>query len=263
MRDGHFLGACMRATRKRSTSIRTSSRRKGHGYLLVLSLLAVLLAASTVLGIGCSESTKPKPEPDNVDYLGIPLRTSPENVLAALRVIYSQKDNVVTSEEDAHFWAERYRDLFSPDTFKFWFLPGDVPDPFPLGWWGTNDEIASFDSMLTAKARGTVTDIQLTWTVPAAVPDDRAGDGGGLLHPNWMHIEARSILLDVVFENYTLRLPYGLADFYFSRDPRNLNLWVITEWIDREPPGWSHSAVLAAPDATSWGKTKGLFYLGS
>ncbi|MFH0777476.1 MAG: hypothetical protein V2A71_02480 [Candidatus Eisenbacteria bacterium] len=225
-----------------------------HNYALVVLVCAIF--ACGLLAAGCWNPFNPSTK----DGAGgtveeLKERTSPENVLHNFRVIYGSKDNAVLTPEDGHSVAEEYRELFSPDSFRFWFIPADLPEDLKLiGWWGTNDEVASLDSMLTGKALGAVTDIQLTWNVPPAVPDDRVGTS------HWMHIEVRQILLDVVQGANTLRVASGTADFYFSRDPRNSNLWVIIEWIDRQPPSGSPRAMPAADENNSWGKIKGLFH---
>jgi hypothetical protein len=230
-------------------------------------LFLAVVAASTVGLVlsSCSEkSTKPKPRSCQ-DCLVV--RTSPANVLNNLRVIYSVKDNNVNTLEDAHSLARTYyRELFDP-SFKFYFLPGDVPPGQQEDWWGRDDEAASFDSLLTKRALGIISEIQLSWSPGAAMPDNRMDPGSppALLHPNWKWIHVTSILLDVVLPaGNGYRVPLGLADFYFGPDPADSTLWVITEWWDRQPDyspsqSRSRSRVSMLYEPTSWGRIKGLF----
>jgi hypothetical protein len=228
---------------------------------LVFLALAVLTGASLAfLLAGCSEkSTKPNPS----DCQDCPVaRTSPGNVLADLRIIYSVMDNNVSTPEQAHALAEQYRTLFHPD-FKFYFLPADTPPGLPENWWGRNDEVASFDTLHTKRALGIVNEIQLSWTVGSVVPDNRANPNPPppLLHPDWVGVHVSSILLDVVHGENRMRVSNGLADFYFAPDPADTTLWVITEWWDRQPvssPRGSRtgSRVSTLGEPTTWGRIK-------
>ena len=234
-------------------------------------LFLVLVAASItgVVLLGCSDkSTKPKPR-DCQDCLLA--RTSPANVLNDLRVIYSVMDNNLNTPEDAHNLALKYRDLFDPQ-FKFYFVPSDGPPGFPEGWWGRDDEVAGFDTLMTKRALGIVTEISLSWSPGAARPDNRVDPGSppAPLHPDWMWIHVTSILLDIVQGENTFRISNGVADFYFAPDPADSTLWVITEWYD-EGPGYSPSQnggarsrssvsmLYKSPEWMTWGKIKGLF----
>jgi hypothetical protein len=158
-------------------------------------------------------------------------RTSPENVLYNLRIVYGDKDNIVNTDQDAHIWAETYRSLFhsAPDTFKFYFIPADTPPQFPEGWWGINDEVAGFENMLRSKVAGVTDDIQLTWSPGLSEPDARVG------HTGWKHILVSGVLLDVIQGETIYRVSNGSADFFFAPDPNDPSLWVITEWWDKPP----------------------------
>jgi hypothetical protein len=113
--------------------------------LLALSISLLLL----VFLAGCSDSVSPDTR-DSVSVQRLLSRTSPENVLFNLRLIYGDKDGLVTTAEEAQYWAEEYRKLFHPD-FKFFFVPGDAPtDSFPEGYWGVENEVSSFEHMLLA-----------------------------------------------------------------------------------------------------------------
>jgi hypothetical protein len=230
--------------------------------LVVASIMGVVLS-------GCfDKSTKPKPR-DCQDCLLA--RTSPANVLNNLRVIYSVMDNNLNTiflPENVHTLVLKYRDLFDPQ-FKFYFVSGDAPPSFPQGWWGRDDEVAGFDTLMTKRALGIVTEIELSWSPGTAVPDSRlAPDPPYLpLHPDWMWIHVSSVLLDVVEGDHTYRVANGLADFYLGPDPADSTLWVITEWKDRQPGyslNWSRSRSRVpmpyeTSSWTSWGKIKGLF----
>jgi len=227
-------------------------------------LFLVLVAASTigVVLLGCSDkSTKPKPR-DCQDCLHA--RTNPANVLNNLRVMYGVMDNNLNTPEQAHALAAQYRSLFHPD-FKFYFLSGDAPPSFPEGWWGRDDEVAGFDTLMTKRALGIVTEIRLSWSPGATVPDNRANPNPPpeLLHPGWLCIHVNSILLDIVEGQNTLRVQDGLADFYFGPDPADSTLWVITEWREMQSapsPDVSRTrSSVSAPEHSSWGKIKGLF----
>ncbi len=170
----------------------------------------------------------------------LPSRTSPGNVLFNLKAIYADMDNIVNTNEDAHTWAEAYRTLFhaAPDSFTFFFNPGDEPPGWPNTWWGLNDEVFSFEMLLKQRPAGVVDDITLSWNVGASEPDPRFNpDTQELLHPTWRHIYVTGILLDVRAGENTYHVPNGTADFYFAPDPANPELWVITEWHDHQPPG--------------------------
>jgi hypothetical protein len=225
-------------------------------------LFLALVAASIVVLVlsGClDKSTKPKLQSCQDCLLA---RTSPANVLNNLRVIYSVMDNNLNTPEDAHTLALKYRDLFDPQ-FKFYFLPADAPPDYAEGWWGRDDEVAGFDTLMTKRALGIVNEVRLSWSPGAAVPDNRNSGPPDfvLLHPNWKWIHVTSILLDVVVGENTLRVANGLADFYFGPDPADSTLWVITEWRDMQlasSPSRSRSFA-SAPEGSSWGKIKGLF----
>ena len=190
-------------------------------------------------------------------------RTSPENVLFDLRVIYGNKDNIVNTLEDAHTLAEQYRTLFHPDTFTFYFIEGDQPDDVPVPWWGLNEEAWSFEhQLLNAKVDGRVQDITLSWTVGASVPDNRVDGMGQPVHPTWRYIHVTAILLDVFEGEIDHQLANGTADYYFAPDPANSALWVITEWRELLPPGGGsspRSVAAAGASRTTWGHIKGLY----
>ena len=203
-------------------------------FIPLLSALVVVL-----LFAGCWNPFKPdvkdKPGPAPEELLA---RTTPQNVLHNLRVLYSVKDNYLTAPEEAHSLALQYREIFHPD-FKFYFRPADILPNFPEGWWGRNDEAISLDSLLTKRARGTINEIQLGWNPGAAVPDNRMTSPPPpevpvFLHPDWMHISVNLVLLDVVEGEITHRVPNGTAEFYFAPDPQDTTMWVITEWWDQQ-----------------------------
>ncbi len=241
-------------------------------FLIGLTLVAVLA--------GCSGSTVPERRRAGAGS-GLLERTCPENVLHNLRILYGSIDDAVRDSADAHYWAERYRELIHPDTsvFKFYFVPDDIPPYCPEGWWGVNDEVASFENLLTASASGYITDILLDWTLNPSEVDNRTDpDTGEFLHPEWRWVHVSSILLDVAFPNGLIkRVSGGLAEFYFSPDPAASTLWVLTEWIDggvayigASAPGPAFRYVLnssgtldvsaeVAVEPTTWGRIKGLF----
>ena len=226
------------------------SRRFSIIALLTASLFLCLMA-------GCwpfDPPTDPGEDPPTGELLP---RTSPENVLNNLRVIYGEKDNIVNTLEDAHTWAEAYRTLFHPDSFKFYFLPEDYnPTEYPEGWWGANEEVWSFENqLLKAKADGVVQDITLSWTVNASEPDNR------LEHPTWRHIYVIGILLHVYEGEIDHKVGNGTADYYFAPDPVDPALWVITEWFDRQPVGGSPPSRVSSAQgsSTTWGHIKGLY----
>jgi len=226
----------------------------------------VIVAIACLILAGCSDSTKPHPR--KCENCLLP-RTSPHNVLNNLRIIYSVADDTVNTPEDAHALAAKYRELFHPD-FKFYFIPGDQPPGFPEGWWGRDDEVAAFDSLMVDRAAGIVTDVRLSWSPGAVVPDNRMTNPPppevpALLHPDWMHINVTSILLDIVTPNTTYRVSNGQADFYFAPDPADTTLWVITEWYDDPSSGVSPNGVRSRSSGstllsmTRWGRIKALF----
>ena len=224
--------------------------------LLVAVMLGLMVA-------GCSSPSMPDRERQAVGD-GLLQRTSPESVLWNLRMIYGEKDDLVNTIEDAHYWAERYRELFHPD-FKFYFLPGDAPPAFSEGWWDIDEEVAAFESLLVAVAMGDVEDIRLAWTVNPAVDDNRVDQYGQPLHPGWRWIHVTSVLLEIMeTEEQGWRVSNSCADFYFGEDPADATLWVVTEWWDREPWSSVHPADVAygmtsTGPTTTWGRLKGLF----
>ncbi|KPJ60114.1 MAG: hypothetical protein AMJ46_08390 [Latescibacteria bacterium DG_63] len=240
-----------------------------YGFLAVL-VLGIMLA-------GCSSPTTPRREPQGAEY-GLLERTSPENVLTNLRIIYGDVDSLVVKAEDAHYWAERYEELFHPDSsvFKFHFVIGEEPPGTPDPWWGIRDEVASFDNLLSAVASGLVEDVRLDWFLHPCEPDDRVDpDSGELLHPDWEWIRVSSILLDVDFGDMIYRVTNGLADFYLSSDPADSTLWVVAEWFDKGVlycedrtsksafgnviNGTNARDLSATGEPTTWGRIKGLF----
>ncbi len=197
-------------------------------------------------------------------------RTSPENVLYDFRSIYAGADASVKTEADTLQWGELYQSLFHPDTFTFYFVPGDQPPGWPDPRWGLTDEVNSFQALLLWKVRGTIDDIKLSWTVNPSEPDNRLGGGDPpqLLHPTWRYIYVTGIVLDVVAGIDTYRASYVTEDFYFAPDPADSTLWVVSEWHEHlsyggSPP--SRTSLTRAPLAGSnstWGRIKGLFYPG-
>ncbi|MCX5801379.1 MAG: hypothetical protein NTX17_08340 [Candidatus Eisenbacteria bacterium] len=194
------------------------------------ALVFVLLLA------GCWNPFKPPEEPDpgNPPPVELLPRTTPQNVLYNLRVIYGTKDNSVNTPDDAHSLALTYREILYPG-FKFHFLAADKPPELPEDWWGRNDEVASFDSLVTKRALGIVNEIQLSWSPGVAQEDNRLDEYGALLHPGWMRIDVTSILLDVVQGETTYRVSNGTANLWFAPDPADTTLWVISEWQDWQP----------------------------
>ena len=201
----------------------------------IIALLTALLFLCLLAG--CWNPFKPDEGGGDVVTPELKPRTSPENVLFNFRVIYGDKDNIVNTDQDAHTWAESYRTLFHPDTFTFYFISGDQPPDFIDPWWGLNDEVSGFEVILQNKAAGIIDDIQLNWTINASEPDNRVDAYFQPIHPTWRHIYVIGILLDVIAGEITHRVPNGTADFYFSPDPSNPALWVITEWYDHPPVG--------------------------
>ena len=202
------------------------------------SALVVLLFLA-----GCWNPFKPdEKDPGNGNGGGELLeRTRPENVLNNLLVIYSQKDQIVLSADDAHYWAEEYRLLLDPE-FKFYFVPGDEPPDLPQTWWGRDGdplgEVLAFERLLNAVVSGGVDDITLSWTVNLAVDDNRVDEYGQPLHPDWKWIHVTSVLLDVIEGSGSgWKVPSGHADFYFGADPADSTLWVVTEWWDKPITG--------------------------
>ena len=209
-------------------------------YCVAFSCLLVGLVVGLMLG-GCSGPSMPHRELEGPED-GLLRRTSPENVLANLRVIYGIKDDLVSTPEDAYYWGGKYAELFHSDSgvFKFYFLPGEAPGGSPQGWWGIEDEVTSFTNLLSAVASGQVVDIRLEWTTRPSEPDSRVDpDSLELLHPDWRLIRVESILLDVDQGQVIYRVSDGLADFYLGPDPRDPALWVVTEWFDLQPYGAS------------------------
>jgi hypothetical protein len=195
---------------------------------LLVSLFFLLFLA------GCWNPFKPDTGPgDGTPTEELLPRSTPQNVLHNLRVIYGGMDNNLNTPEDAHTLALKYRDLFDLQ-FKFYFVQGQEPAIAPEGWWGTNDEVDGFDTLMTKRALGIVNEIQLTWSPGAAVPDNRVSETPpyGPLHPGWLWIHVTSVLLDVVQGPNVLRVSNGLAEFYFAPDPADTTKWVITEWRD-------------------------------
>ncbi len=228
------------------------------------ALAAFCLAlALACLAAGCSNSTEPKKK-NPESPITLP-RTTPENVLRNLRVVYDTADVFVKTEADTLTWTNRYQELFHPDTFTFYFVPGDQPPSCPNPWWGLAEEVRSFKNILKQEALGNVDDVMLYWTVNPSAPDSRISTQPPypLLHPTWRHIYVTGILLDVVTGTTIWRVPGGTTDFYFAPDPADSTLWVITEWYDHQPgSGAPPGGVNLAPDnmATTWGAIKGLYY---
>jgi hypothetical protein len=203
----------------------------------IFALPIVFLCLLFLAGAGCWNPFAPTKDDDGGGVIVKELlqRTSPENVLFNLRLIYGDKDNLINSAEDAHYWAEEYRKLLHPD-FIFFFVDGDQPDPNADPWWSKDDEGISFENMLLAIAGqgygelGVLDEVQLTWTYGPSVPSDL------LDHPDWRKIDVFGILLDVIPTDPTINpvhVPSGTAIFYFAPDPADTTLWVIAEWQDR------------------------------
>ena len=239
-------------------------RRRVHAGALVA--LAALGLAAACLFPGCSGTVSPwdfkKDEPPPPPFT-LP-RTSPENVLYNFRAIYDGADYFVETEADTLQWGGMYRALFHPDSFKFYFLPGDQSLEYPDGWWGVAEEVASFENLLLHKVSGVVQGISLSWTVNPSEPDNRPNPEAlsQLLHPTWRRIYVTGILLDVYEGEIDHRVANATADFYFAPDPANSTLWVITEWFDRQPVGGSPPSRVSAAQgsSTTWGRIKQLYH---
>ncbi|UCF78911.1 MAG: hypothetical protein JSW03_01145 [Candidatus Eiseniibacteriota bacterium] len=229
---------------------------------LYCASLGILVCALVGLALaGCSGPSVPERERVAPEE-GLLERTTPEAVLWNLRLIYAEKDHQVETADDVQHWGEKYRELFHSD-FKFYFIPEDAPPYLGQDWWGTDDEVAAFEGLLAAVVSGAVSEVRLMWTVNPALPDVRVDGSGQPLHPGWMWVHVSSLLLDIVQSENIYRV-YASGDFYFAADPGDSTLWVVTEWFDREPGGWSgrHDTAgteLTAVVLTTWGRLKGLF----
>jgi len=189
-------------------------------------------------------------------------------------------DNGVTTPEDAHDLAAKYRTLFHPD-FKFYFMPGEQPPEFlDQTWWGRDSsstglmgEVPAFDTLMAYEAAGFVSDVRISWAPGAPEPDHRSDGSPEILHPGWMWVHVNSILLEVQTNTTLYMVPNCQADFYFAADPADTTLWVITEWWDLESPysprrssgsvstvpGSSRSPSASASPPPTWGQIKTLF----
>ncbi len=223
--------------------------------LVLGAFVCVLTLASLLSGCWNPFSSDSDDNRDREPALSLVPRTTPENVLHDFKSIYAGADMLVKTNDDAIHWAGMFRTLFHPDSFKFYFVPGDAPLGFPEGWWGLDPEVSTFESMLKRNATGEIEDISLSWTVGLSQPDPRPEHHGS------MYIYVTGILVDVVEGDITHRVLNGAADFYFLPDPADSTLWVVSEWYDHEsgagsPPGRQSLDGVAS----SWGMLKALFY---
>jgi len=211
-----------------------------------LCFFPILLAFILLLSLsGCWNPFKPgedPTEPPTPPQDQLLERTTPQNVLHNLKVIYADMDNNVNSPEDGHALAEKYRELFHPD-FKFFFVDGQQPPEFmDQNWWGRDGtgtvtgEVPAFDTLMTKRVLGIVNEIKLSWTPGPAETDNRTDPDGAPLHPGWMHIHVNSVLLEVPAGSTLYIVQNGQADFYFAPDPNDpAKLWTISEWWDKQP----------------------------
>jgi hypothetical protein len=206
------------------------------------AFLAFFIALALSLSLAGCSPTEPERKRSGVGGGGGWLleRTSPENVLNNLKVLWSDTDHRVLTPYHVHYWAEEYRELFDPRFRRYIVSRGDTSG-VPHSWWDLEAEVALFEELLNLVASGEVTDIDLEFPITPSEPDNRVDpDTGESLHPDWRWTHVLSVLLDVSFSSGNRkRVPGANADFYCGPDPSDPSLWVITEW-------WGDS--LSVPD---------------
>lgn len=211
-----------------------------------LPLLAVT-AALALGAAGCifSPEEEPVPPPPRPE---IPPLTSPDNVIAALEVIYN--DTVRSAQER----RDEYQKLLlerSP-AFLFRFQPSDVgTDPGGTGVpippsWGRDEEINAHERLFTAQENGQVfsltLDIQRLSDCPDPLEDPPPPGFGCPIEESgkegWYRIFATNVQLRLMFNpNDGLEVDGGQAEFDFAPvDPEDPTLWTIGEWKDLPRP---------------------------
>jgi hypothetical protein len=191
------------------------------------SALAILVASTFTLTAGCIFSPDEKePEPDPPDP--IPTPTIPDNVIAALEVIYNDK----TRGANERFQA--YENLFPPAdddslSFIFFFQPDDI-EPGEEGSWGLAGELEAHRNMFRAQEEGQIYSLELR--IQRQPPEELEFPQPG--QENWVQIFATNVNLRLMFNpNDGLLVDGGQAEFKLA--PKN-NRWYMTEWKDLPRP---------------------------
>lgn len=191
-----------------------------------------LLAVTATLGLydaGCIFN--PKPDPPVIERDPIPPPTTPDNLIAALEVIYND------AARDAQERLLLYEDRIAESGFKFKFQPSDVgTDPSGTGArippdWGRDEEIRAHERLFSAQQSGEVYSL----TLDIERQSDREIDPPQEGKEGWRLIWATNVQLRLMFNpNDGLEVNGGQADFYLAPDdPEQPSRWWIGEWVDR------------------------------
>jgi hypothetical protein len=196
----------------------------------LLASLGIAVAALAVGFAGCIFSPPPD-RPPIVDRDPIPPPTTPDNLIAALEVIYNN------TARNAQERLLLYEDRISESGFRFRFQPSDVgTDPGGTGVpippdWGRDEEIRAHERLFTAQQSGAVYSLTLDIERQPAEEIDPPEEG----KEGWRWIWATNVQLRLMFNaNDGLEVTGGQAEFYLAPDdPDQPTRWWIGEWVDR------------------------------
>ena len=196
---------------------------------LALALGVVCLAAALFPACESDRSLSVQRTITGPDPLPIPPPTSPENLLAALQVIYNDP------ARDANERLQLYRDLFPPANrgslpgFTFHFQPADVA-PGDGQSWGLDEELEAHVGMFGACESGEVRGLELSLTHLPAEPIEFPGEG----QEDWAEIFVSNVFLRIMF-NPEDGLVVDGAQARFLLAP-TADRWFIVDWTDLPRP---------------------------
>ena len=168
----------------------------------------------------------------------MPVPTSPENVIAALQVIYNDRFR------NAGERLAAYTDLLDP-AFVFRFQSADVALGMPEHW-GLSNELAVHEHWFDAQDRGEVYSVELR-IIHDPVQDLSPQVG----REGWKEALATNVYLRVMFSLQDgVEVNGGQARFLFP--PPNRGRYAIAEWTDLPHPGAKRYEV----EPTTWGAIK-------
>jgi hypothetical protein len=197
------------------------------------ALALVPMLTAFLAGAGCifspDEEPTPQPTPEELKP-----RTTPDNVIADLEIIYNDKVRSATERR------ELYQSLLPPDgvppgnAFLFHFQPADIIAHQLPESWPKDEEIAAHDRIFHAQDNGQIYSLELRVTRnPAAdLNPPQVGREG------WKEIFATNVYLRLMFNvDDGLEVNGGQAEFLFAPPDTTTGLFVINDWTDLPHPG--------------------------
>jgi hypothetical protein len=215
----------------------TAPREFRHDFISRLGWALILILG---FASGCVEETTRPQEQD--DELVLPALTSPENVIAAMQIIYNEKHSVESRRVG-------YASLLDT-AFVFHFQPADIDAGLPPSW-GLEDELAAHAGIFGGQTANRVYSIELRVIHDPA--DDLSPPEVG--REGWQEIFATNVYLRLMFNPEDgLEVNGGQAEFKFP--PAKNGQFKIADWADLPRPGLVRSASV---ENQTWGTIKALY----